>query len=80
MYLRDGSAQTICCHTEVEAADQTFYLTHDDIYDNNNDDDTNNITKKNSDNNVKISYPDPDTIIMMKTMIIRPCACMQIFF
>ena len=27
VYLRDGSAQTMCCHTEVEAADQTFYLT-----------------------------------------------------
>ena len=29
VYLRDGSAQTIftCCHTEVEVADQTFYLT-----------------------------------------------------
>ena len=29
MYLRDGSAQTIltCCHTEIRAADQTFYLT-----------------------------------------------------
>ena len=38
------------------------------------------LLKKNPDNNVKISYPDPDTIIMMKTMIIRPCACMQIFF
>ena len=29
MYLRDGSAQTIftCCHTEIEVADRTFYLT-----------------------------------------------------
>ena len=29
VYLRDGSAQTIvlCWYTEVEAADQTFYLT-----------------------------------------------------
>ena len=29
VYLRDGSAQTIftCCHTEIEVADQTFYLT-----------------------------------------------------
>ena len=29
MYLRDGSAQTIftCCHTEMEVADLTFYLT-----------------------------------------------------
>ena len=29
VYLRDGSAQTIftCCHTEIEAADQTFHLT-----------------------------------------------------
>ena len=29
VYFRDGSAQTIftCCHTEIEAADQTFYLT-----------------------------------------------------
>ena len=29
MYLRDGSAQTsfTCCHTEIEVADQTFYLT-----------------------------------------------------
>ena len=26
VYLRDGSAQ--CCHTEIEIADQTFYLTH----------------------------------------------------
>ena len=29
VYIRDGSAQTIftCCHTEMEVADQTFYLT-----------------------------------------------------
>ena len=29
LYLRDGSAQTIftCYHTEIEDADQTFYLT-----------------------------------------------------
>ena len=29
MYLRDGSTQDnfTCCHTEVEVADQTFYLT-----------------------------------------------------
>ena len=29
VYLRDGSAQTnfTCCHTEIEAADQTFHLT-----------------------------------------------------
>ena len=29
MYLRDGSAQTFftCYHTEIEVADQTFYLT-----------------------------------------------------
>ena len=29
VYFRDGSAQTIftCCHTEIEAADTTFYLT-----------------------------------------------------
>ena len=29
VYLRDGSAQTIftSCHTEIEVADQTFYLT-----------------------------------------------------
>ena len=28
VYVRDGSAQgRICCHTEIEAADQTFYLT-----------------------------------------------------
>ena len=29
VYLRDGSAQTsfTCCHTEIEVADQTFYLT-----------------------------------------------------
>ena len=30
VYLRDGSAQTIyftCCHTEIDVADQTFYLT-----------------------------------------------------
>ena len=29
VYLRDESAQTIftCCHTEMEAADQTFHLT-----------------------------------------------------
>ena len=29
VYPRDGSAQTIfaCCHTEIEVADQTFYLT-----------------------------------------------------
>ena len=29
VYLRDGSAQTIftCCHTEIEVANQTFYLT-----------------------------------------------------
>ena len=27
VYLRDGSAQFTCCHTEIEAADQTFYLT-----------------------------------------------------
>ena len=29
MYFRDESAQTIftCCHTEMEAADQTFHLT-----------------------------------------------------
>ena len=29
VYLRDGSPQTIftCCHIEIEAADQTFYLT-----------------------------------------------------
>ena len=28
-YLRDGSAQTklTCCYTEVDVADQTFYLT-----------------------------------------------------
>ena len=28
-YLRDGSAQTVLCttHTEIEVADQTFYLT-----------------------------------------------------
>ena len=28
MYLRDGSAETsfTCCHTEIEVADQTFYL------------------------------------------------------
>ena len=30
VYLRDGSALTncTCCHTEMEVADQTFYLTH----------------------------------------------------
>ena len=28
VYLRDGSVQTfMCCHTEIEVADQTFYLT-----------------------------------------------------
>ena len=29
VYLRDGSVKTIftCCHTEIEAADPTFYLT-----------------------------------------------------
>ena len=31
VYLRDGSAQTVlcvhCCHTEIEVADQTSYLT-----------------------------------------------------
>ena len=27
LYLRDGSAQTsVCCHTETEVVDQTFYL------------------------------------------------------
>ena len=28
VYLRDGSADNFtCCHTEIDVADQTFYLT-----------------------------------------------------
>ena len=27
VYLSDGPAASTCCHTEIEVADQTFYLT-----------------------------------------------------
>ena len=27
VYLRDGSAQFTCCHTEIKVADPTFYIT-----------------------------------------------------
>ena len=34
VYLRDGSAQTIlCCHTEIELADQTIYLAQSEYTD-----------------------------------------------